>query len=482
MYNEKNSNFIKYDRNKAEIACLDELVPQDHLVRKIDKTIDFSFIHDLTRDLYCQDNGRPCVDPVILFKLIFINYIFGINSLRKTCEETKVNLAYRWFLGLGLSDKIPNHSTISQNYIRKFSNTNIFDMIFSRVLEELLFNNVIDPEVIFVDGTHIKANANKNKRIKKQVKIITDKYHKELENEVNEFREMNGRDKYPSDDEDFGDGNYTIDEKTGEVKEVKNKNTKEITVSTVDPDAGLFVKGEHERQFAYTAQVACDKNGWALGFDLNPGNMHDSAAFLPFFDRLQPKFHASIWCADAGYANNLIAHHVQNNNCHFLVPYTRPKGATTTFSKREFDYYDEIDQYRCPNKKWLIPWNISKEGNIEYKIHKTDCGNCPFKKECLKNYSFKTITRHIYEDCRLVANDFRLSEIGKTIYPMRKTTIERLFAVGKEQHGLRFTRFIGLEKNHNFLALLLACLNIKKLALLLVKRERKLKNKLTSIA
>ena len=99
MYNEKNSNFIQYDRNKAEIACLDELVPQDHLVRKIDKTIDFSFIHDLTRDLYCQDNGRPCVDPVILFKLIFINYIFGINSLRKTCEETKVNLAYRWFLG-----------------------------------------------------------------------------------------------------------------------------------------------------------------------------------------------------------------------------------------------------------------------------------------------------------------------------------------------------------------------------------------------
>ena len=84
MYNEKNSNFIKYDRNKAEIACLEELVPQDHLVRKIDKTIDFSFIHDLTRDLYCQDNGRPCVDPVILFKLIFINYIFGISFYMST--------------------------------------------------------------------------------------------------------------------------------------------------------------------------------------------------------------------------------------------------------------------------------------------------------------------------------------------------------------------------------------------------------------
>lgn len=78
--------------------------------------------------------------------------------------------------------------------------------------------------------------------------------------------------------------------------------------------------------------------------------MHDSAAFLPFFDRLQPKFHASIWCADAGYANNLIAHHVQNNNCHLLVPYIRPKGVTTTFSKCEFNYYFEIDQYRCPNK------------------------------------------------------------------------------------------------------------------------------------
>lgn len=110
MYYEKSKGLINNDRNKMEIACLDILVPQDHILRKIDQSIDLSFIHDMTRKLYSETAGRKCIDTVILFKIVLLNFICGNNSIRKTCEEAKVNLAYKWYLGIGLSDPVPNYS------------------------------------------------------------------------------------------------------------------------------------------------------------------------------------------------------------------------------------------------------------------------------------------------------------------------------------------------------------------------------------
>ena len=203
-----------------------------------------------------------------------------------------------------------------------------------------------------------------------------------------------------------------------------------------------------------------------MGYEVNPGNMYDSKAFLPFFENKLLKFKPETICADAGYANALCAHIVQENNCKLLVPYSAPKGQRTEFGKRAFEYIAEIDNFICPNRKLLVPWNINKDGYIEYKIHESECRNCPYKKECLKGYAFKTVRNHLYEDCMLICRDYRLSEEGKKIYPLRKQTIERVFAEGKENHGLRYTRFKGLQKNINIRALLYSCLNIKKLALL----------------
>ena len=99
--------------NKNDVIVfdtLDNLVPDDHLVRKLDEFVDWSFIYELTDSLY-SNMGRGRIDPVILFKIIFINKLFGINSMRRTCDEIKVNLAYRWFLGLSFQEAVPNHST-----------------------------------------------------------------------------------------------------------------------------------------------------------------------------------------------------------------------------------------------------------------------------------------------------------------------------------------------------------------------------------
>lgn len=101
---------------QIEMVSLDQLVPEDHLLRKIDEHIDFSFIYDLVEDKYSPDNGRPSIDPVTLIKIPIIQYMFGIKSMRQTIKEIEVNMAYRWFLGLGFHDPVPHFSTFGKNY------------------------------------------------------------------------------------------------------------------------------------------------------------------------------------------------------------------------------------------------------------------------------------------------------------------------------------------------------------------------------
>ena len=150
-----NRNNEKHD---CPIMCtLDELVPQDHLVRTLESAIDWKFIYPLVESLYSK-LGRRSIDPVVLFKMIFINYVFGINSMRKTCEEIKVNIAYRWFLGLSIHEEVPNYSTWSKNYQRRYKDSKVFDQIFNHIIKHGIDNGFIDTVTVFGDGTHRKAS------------------------------------------------------------------------------------------------------------------------------------------------------------------------------------------------------------------------------------------------------------------------------------------------------------------------------------
>ena len=155
------------NRNQLEMVALDQLVPEDHLVRKIEQAIDFDFIYDLVKDTYCLDNGRPSIDPVVLIKMVFVQYLFGIRSMRQTIKEIETNVAYRWFLGYGFTEKIPHFSTFGKNYVRRFQGTDLFEQIFYRILEEAMNKGLVDPSVAFIDSTHVKASANKRSTIRK---------------------------------------------------------------------------------------------------------------------------------------------------------------------------------------------------------------------------------------------------------------------------------------------------------------------------
>ncbi len=140
-------------QSEFEFVSIEELVPEDHLLRKINRHIDFSFIHEKVRPYYCEDNGRPPIDPVILFKMIFIGYLYGIRSERQLEQEIRTNVAYRWFLGLKLTDRVPDHTTISLNRCTRFMDSNIFQEIFDEIVLQAMKHRMVSGRVLMTDST-----------------------------------------------------------------------------------------------------------------------------------------------------------------------------------------------------------------------------------------------------------------------------------------------------------------------------------------
>ena len=178
---------------KFETVLIENLVPKNHILRKIDKYIDFTFINDLCRPYYCEDNGRPAIEPLIMFKILFIGYLFGIRSETRTVEEINVNIAYRWFLGYGLEDKIPDASVIWQNRIRRFNGTDIPRQIFENILQQAIDHRLVDGKILYTDSTHLKANANKNKYTEEIVKVEAQSYINDLNEAINKDRASHGK-------------------------------------------------------------------------------------------------------------------------------------------------------------------------------------------------------------------------------------------------------------------------------------------------
>lgn len=188
MMTERNTCF----RNKSNRVTIDTLVPNNHLVRKLDKAINLDFIYDEVRDLY-SPRGRSSIDPVVLFKLIIIQNIFGIKSMRKTIEEINVNLAYRWYLNYDIDETVPHFGTFSKNYIRRFKDTDIFTNIFDKILQQAINRGFVDTTKVFIDGTHIKANANSKKLENKLTIKRKNEYIQLLDQEIEKHREKNGK-------------------------------------------------------------------------------------------------------------------------------------------------------------------------------------------------------------------------------------------------------------------------------------------------
>ena len=450
-------------REQIQMFCMDDLVPQDHLLRLIDKAIDWSFIYDLVEEKYCSDNGRPSIDPVVLIKIPFIQYLYGIKSMRQTIKDIEVNVAYRWFLGLEMYDSVPHFSTFGKNYTRRFKDTDLFEQIFAKILEDCYKWKFVDPTEVFVDATHVKARAN-NKKMRKRIAQEEALFYEELlKKEINDDREKKGKKPLKEkDDSDDDDNNPSSGGISGSTKEIKE--------STTDPESGWFHKGEHKQVFAYSIETACDKNGWILGYTVSPGNEHDSRTFKGLFDKIEDIGIRTL-IADAGYKTPAIAKLLIDKGITPLFPYKRPMTNEGFFKKYEYVYDEYYDCYICPNNQILRYSTTNRDGYKEYKSCKHICSECPYLSQCTESRDHvKVVTRHIWEEYMEKCEDIRHTLGMKELYKLRKETIERLFGTAKENHNFRYTQMYGKARMEMKVGLTYACLNLKKLAKMLQRK------------
>ncbi len=330
----------EYNRNQFGFYTLDQFVPEDHFLRQVDELIDFDFIYDLVEETYSADHGRPSLDPVMLIKIPLLQCFYGIHFMRQTIKEIEVNNAFRWFLGLTLDDKVPYFTTYGKNYSRRFQDKQVISAIFSHVLNQALNAGLIDPSEIFVDGIHIKAAANNHKYRKELVEQQAKFMSEQLELEIDLDKRKHAK---------------------KSLKPATKSEAKEKKVSTTDPESGWFHKGEHKEVFAYSVQVACDKHGWALGYTVEAGNVHDSQAFLALFTKLEP-LQPQFLIADSGYKTPSIAKFLLDKNITPVFPYTRPRRMKGKLRPKDFVYDEHFDCYLCPENQPLTYRTTTREG------------------------------------------------------------------------------------------------------------------------
>jgi transposase len=432
-------------RDVVEFINTEERIPQDHLLRKMDSAVDFTHLYDFVEGLYCADNGRPGVDPVVLFKIVMIQHLYGIPSLRRTVQEIDMNMAYRWFLGYTLNEALPHFSTVSLNFRHRFTEETT-EQVFAWILKEASAAGYLEPEAVFLDGTHIKASANLKKKIRKAVPEAAKRYASELMEEVNADREEHGK--------------KPFDGPPAPPKE------KEITVSATDPESGLFHKGEHQKCFAYEAHTACDRHNFVLAVEVTPGNVHDSVAFDRVYDKLSETFpELKTVVADAAYKTPWICKRVFGDGRVLSTAYKRPmtKAGNLEWWKYVYDEYNDF--VICPAYHALHYATTNRDGYREYKSRSYICEKCPLRAQCTdsKNCT-KTVTRHVWQDFVELAEDARYTPMYKELYRRRKETIERVFADAKEKHGMRYTFYRGLTQVTKWVRIKFAAMNLKKLA------------------
>ncbi|WP_425439665.1 transposase [Planococcus faecalis] len=410
---------VKNHRHEQVTVSIDELVPHDHFLRTVDALIDFSFIERIASPYYCPDNGRPAIPSITLFKMIFIGYFYGVRSERQLEKEIRDNIAYRWFLGYSLVDRIPDHSTISFNRKGRFEDTSVFEEIFDETVRQAKAHGMVSGRVLLSDSTHIKANANKNKFIRKAKAEKVVSYLGELEEAVVADREAHGKKRKPK--------------VIRPVAKTKPAMTRE---SVTDPDSGFLMRNQKPQGFFYLDHRTVE------------------AVAL-----------------DAGYFTGHICKTLNEAGTFVVMGYRRFKGGNPKVPKRLFTYVPSLDAYACPMGCKLSYATTDREGYRQYKSRPEDCEHCPLRSDCFSAKSKqRSIFRHIWEDEKEKVRANKRTPSGKKLYKLRSQTIERSFADAKELHSFRYARRRGRKSVQEQAYLTAAVQNIKKMTLLLSRR------------
>ena len=429
---------------------LERYVPADHLLRSIDRFVDLSSIREHLRPYY-SETGRPSVDPELIIRMLIIGYCMGIRSERRLCDEVHVNLAYRWFCGLGLEGDVPDHSTFSKNRHGRFRDSDLLRHLFETTVARCMAEGLVGGEGFAVDASLIRADVNRQHAVDRPEQLPGEA----TSHAVREYLAV-------LDDAAFG-GATPVPPRQ---------------LAVADPAARWTAATRERAFFAYSTNYLIDLDH-AVIVDVEATTSIRQAevtAQRRMIERAHDRF--GLWperlAADAGYgdAPNL-AWLVENKGIAPHIPVFDKSARTDgTFERSAFTFDCEDDSYICPagkrlrprNRNFAVPRsNVDQDGFIRYRARQQDCSGCALRQKCTPKMPARKIMRSIHEGARDMARDIATSDAYMTSRRQRKK-VEMLFAHLKRILKLDRLRLRGPNGAKDEFILAATAQNLRKMA------------------
>ena len=432
---------------------LEDHVPGDHLLRRIDRFVELA---GLRRHLepYYGTTGRPSIDPELMIRMLIAGYCFGIRSERRLCEEVHLNLAYRWFCRLGLDGKVPDHSTFSKNRHGRFRDSDAFRHLFEAVVHRCIAEGLVGGEGFAVDASLIAADANKQRSVPGTDNNADWKGLARSRRAVREYLD-------------------TLDEAAwGAASENIPK-----FISKSDPAAQWSGALKGHAFFAYSDNYLIDLKA-AIIVDVEPTRAIRQAevgAARTMIDRVEARFglNPERLAADTAYGSSQMRGWlVDERGIEPHIPVFDKSARTDgTFSREDFKFDADRNVYVCPAGKILTSTGtlVNDGATLLYHASKSDCDACALKPRCCPNTPARKVPRSIHEGARDVARDIAKTDAYTTSRRERKR-IEMLFAHLKRIIGLRRLRLRGPTGAKDEFLLAATAQNLRKLAKLIPQR------------
>lgn len=433
---------------------LDQLIPQDHLLRRIGEAVDFSFVRPLCRPFYSH-TGQPSVDPVVIFKMLLVGYLFGITSERRLAEEVSLHLAYRWFLGYDFDVPTPDHSVLSKARARL--GREVFEEFFRRSIELCRQAGLMEEGPVYVDSTLIRAGASMDSLTRREDRVqpplSIKEYLRRLDLEAGEAEEEEPPDS---------------DSGAGPDSGSKPIPPNQRLVSRTDPEATLVDRPEFGRHLAYKAHwAASGRKGQvitaAVATTGAKADEHLLAEVLWQHRRLSGLKLREV-VADAKYGTSFNFLYLGRLGLPAIIPLTRFGNMRKDIWGREhFQWLPDEDAYLCPAGQKLRRRNQARgTQRVQYQAAKGSCAACQFRMQCTPSGRERSVGRSWGQEHVDRTEELLASPLGKQRLIEREIYIEGAFGLAKELHGLRRTRFKGRWRVQVQLWLTAAAMNIKK--------------------
>src|SRR6202795_716288 len=432
----------QHDRSEALFYYfrLEDQLPENHLLRLIDKHISFEFVRQQLKDSY-SETGRPSIDPELLLRILLIGYLYGIPSERKLVEELRMHLAWRLFTGLGFDQEIPHHSTFSKNRHGRFQESQLFEELFEQIVLQCVEVGLVQGKHLSVDGSFVEANAAKESRIPRQQLAEAAQVNQTVRQYLVELEQQNPTEE-PVHQQD--------------------------QVSTTDPDSTYATKGGTPARLGYYDNYLIDNHSCVIvGVQATAARMSQETVaaqdMLTRFTQWQGREPESV-AADTTYGNGEVLQWLAGRS---NTPYIRTldsihRKRSTFFGPERLPYKTEHNRFICPAGQALNygGW-VHRNRAYNYIGTPKKCGPCAPRPQCT-SAAFRGLIIHQNEPARQRARELVHTPEFAQAQRQRKK-VEALFAELKNQIGLRRLRLRRLKFVREQFFLAAAAQNIKRL-------------------